>query len=164
MNIQASINQGLSIASMLYTQTDKYKGEQEFKREKRETEVAQREKQIGNMIGVDNPEVDAAAREYALTGRRKAYRKALARQTDEFGLEQGEYSLLDFGVDITGSGSNRELISQIQQTTGYSRGRSAAILRAERRRLEQSNIQDIYESPEYAAALQRVRAGQGGPK
>lgn len=48
MNIQASINQGLSIASMLYTQTDKYKGQQEFKREKREAEVAQREKQIGD--------------------------------------------------------------------------------------------------------------------
>jgi hypothetical protein len=51
MNIQASINQGLSIASMLYTQTDRYQGQQEFQREKREAEVEQRKKQIHRMVG-----------------------------------------------------------------------------------------------------------------
>lgn len=161
MNIQASINQGLSIASMLYTQTDKYQGQQEFKREKREAEVAQREKQIGRVIGEDTPEITAASREYELTGNRRAYRKALRRQSD-IHFENGGY-LGDYGIDLVSSGGNREVIRQIQEATGYSRGKSAALLRAEQRRNRDGILQDIYESPEYAAAQQRVRQ-QGGPK
>ena len=159
MNIQASINQGLSIASMLYTQTDKYQGQQEFKREKREAEVEQRKKKIGKVIGADDPEVEAASREYELTGNHRAYIKALRRQSD-IHFENGGF-LGDYGIDVVGSGGNREIITQIQDVTGYSRGKSAALLRAAQRR---ERLQDIYASPEYAAAQQRVRERQGGPK
>ena len=48
MNIQSSINQGLSIASMLYTQTDKYQGQQEFKHEQRERKIKERQHLTGN--------------------------------------------------------------------------------------------------------------------
>ena len=67
----------------------------------------------------------------------------------------------DYGIDVVGSGGNREIITQIQDVTGYSRGKSAALLRAAQRR---ERLQDIYASPEYAAAQQRVRERQGGPK
>lgn len=105
--------------------------------------------------------MDAAAREYALTGNRRAYKKALRKQTDA--LFQEGYSIGDYGIDLVSSGGNREVIRQIQQATGYSRGKSAALLRAAQRRDRDAILQGIYESPEYAAAQQRVRQ-QGGPK
>lgn len=124
--------------------------------------MAQREKQIGHVIGADTPEITAASREYELTGNRRKYREALRRQADVHFQEGG--TIGDLGIDLISSGGNRQIISQIQEATGYSRGKSAALLRAAQRRNEPDLIRDIYESPEYAAALQRVRAGQGGPK
>jgi hypothetical protein len=100
-----------------------------------------------------------ASREYELTGNRRAYRKALRRQADSHFQDGG--TVVDF-VDLVSSGGNSELIRQLQEGTGYSRGKAAALLRAAQRRYAPDIIEGIYDSPEYQAAQQRVREGQQG--
>ena len=142
MSIQGNVNQLLSVAGMLYTQTAGYeerKGRETYFRGLKRKE--EKEKRLGKVRGEGwdtelewSPETTEALDAYTQYGGRELRRRAERAFTSDPQLfpdyrDNPEEWVRQMGVEIPSTGANRRTIRELSRATGMSRGQSATYLR-----------------------------------
>ena len=139
MSIQGNVNQLLSVAGMLYTQTasyEEYKGREQYIRNLKRKEAGEKRTE---RRGIDTqlemlPETREAQTAYETHGGsylKKRAERAYSTDTQLFpsyGRDPMEY-VSQMGVDLPSTGADRRTITQLSRATGLSRGESATVLR-----------------------------------